>query len=291
MFGVTTMAALGPVLLVIAAIAALIAIGYLIVKNWDTIKAAGKAVWDFMKNAWDAILGFIQTAFDWIKQNWPLLLAILTGPFGLAVLAIQRNYDTIRDAIATAINWVKENWPLLLAIITGPIGLAVLAITRNFDTIKEAFGAVYTWIKEKVEAIAGIITGVVSGIQHAIGSVVGAIKAPINAVIRAWNDLEFKIPEVKVGPVTFGGQTIGLPNLPTLAQGGIVKRTGLAVVHEGERFSGVNGAGGFGVGNTYKLNVSVGPGTDPARVGRTVVDYIKAFERSNGTDWRTGARA
>jgi hypothetical protein len=45
--------------------------------------------------------------WNWIARNWPLLLAILTAPFGLAVLAIFRHRDIIsamRGARRTA--WV-----------------------------------------------------------------------------------------------------------------------------------------------------------------------------------------
>ena len=91
-----TFAGLAPLLLVIAAIAALIAIGVLIVKNWDTIKEAAAVVWAFMQTAWDAILGIVKGVFDWLASNWPLVLAILTGPIGLAVLAITTHWDTIK---------------------------------------------------------------------------------------------------------------------------------------------------------------------------------------------------
>ena len=64
-----------------------------------------------------------------------------------------------------------------------------------------------------------------------------------------------------------------------------VARTGLAVVHRGETFSGV----GASMGRTYNININAAPGTDPARLGREVVYLIRAYERSNGNDWRTGA--
>jgi phage-related protein len=106
LFGVSTLAALGPVLLVIAGIAALIAIGLLIVKNWDTIKSAAAAVWSAMQAAWDSILGVVRTAFNWIRDNWPLLLAILTGPIGAAVLLVVRNFDTIKDTFKGVFDFI-----------------------------------------------------------------------------------------------------------------------------------------------------------------------------------------
>lgn len=84
-----------PIGLVVVAIGALIAAGVALVKNWDTVKAAFVAVW------------------DWVKSHWELLLPILTGPIGLAVVAIVKNFDKIKstaqavfDAVSSAVRTV-----------------------------------------------------------------------------------------------------------------------------------------------------------------------------------------
>ena len=46
------------------------------------------------------------------------------------------------------------------------------------------------------------------------------------------------------------------------------------------------GSGGRMGGNTYQISVSVGPGGNPAEVGRAVVESIKQYERRAGTSWR-----
>jgi hypothetical protein len=79
---------------------------------------------------------------------------------------------------------------------------------------------------------------------------------------------------------------VQLPNLPELTRGGTVMRTGFAVVHEGEEFSGVGRRMG---GNHYEINVTAPPGTDPAQLGRVIVNLIGAYERANGRTWRTTA--
>jgi hypothetical protein len=75
---------------------------------------------------------------------------------------------------------------------------------------------------------------IIGGIRTAISNIVNAIKSPINAVIRAWNSLEFTIPSITlpswdppgpgptIGGGTIGGQTIGFPNLPQLASGAVL---------------------------------------------------------------------
>lgn len=70
-----------PIGLVVIAIAALIAIVVLLVKNWDTVKAAGAAAWEWIKDAWsgaadwfsgigDAIVDAFKGAFNWVASGW-----------------------------------------------------------------------------------------------------------------------------------------------------------------------------------------------------------------------------
>jgi hypothetical protein len=163
------------------------AVTYLIIRNWSTIVNASKV-------AWAAVTGAVQAAF----------------------------------------NWVKRNWPLLLAIITGPIGVATLAVIRNWDTLKGAATSLYNWVTGKFEAIGSFFSGIATTISGAVGRIVDAIKTPINAVIGAWNRLEFSVPSftlpkvhvpgtsIDFGGGTYGGQTIGFPNIPKLAAGGVL---------------------------------------------------------------------
>jgi hypothetical protein len=304
LFGSSLALSLGWLLLIVAAIAAVVAIGYLIVKNWDTIKAAAAAVWQFLQTAWDAILNTIKTVaggiwnavkgafdkvlgvikgvFNWIKTNWPTILGILTGPIGIAVLLITKNWDKIKQGISAALSFIKSVWSAIQRVLTAPIEAAVGIIKRIVDGIKSAIRGAFDVVKDIVGKVTGAVSGAAEKARELGGKIAGFVKAPINAIIRAWNRLEFKIPEVKVFGKTIGGGSIGPPNIPELASGGYVSQTGLAMVHRGETFSGV----GRSLGNSYTLNVQVGPGVDPAQTGRTIVEYIKQFERANSADWR-----
>jgi phage-related protein len=262
LFGVSMAAALWPVLAIIVGIAAIIAIGVLLVKNWNTIKSVAATVWAYIVGAWAAILSAVRAAFDWIKTNWPLLLAILTGPIGLAVLLIVKNWDRIKGAVAAVFDWIRSTWSKLLGILTGP------------------FDAAWTAISGVIEKVRGAISGALEWAKTTAGHIADALKAPVNAVIRFWNALEFKVPEINVGPLHIGGQTIGLPDIPQLANGGAVVRTGLALVHAGETFSGVGRSGGSTVIN---VNVTTtGLGADAPEIQRAVVRALRGYTTRNG---------
>ncbi len=73
---------------IVLAIGALIAIGYLIITNWSTIK-------DFFVAIWWGIQAAVDAFINWLKSNWPLVLGILTGPFGMMIGIIVKNWETV----------------------------------------------------------------------------------------------------------------------------------------------------------------------------------------------------
>jgi hypothetical protein len=125
---------LGPVALIIAAITAVIAIiVYLAVKT-DFFQKLWKVAWEGIKNA-------TLFVWNWIKDHWPLLLAILTGPIGLAVLYITKHWDSI-------VNIVKS--------IPGRIGKAAAGM---WDGIKDAFRSALNWIIDRWNSLHFSIPG------------------------------------------------------------------------------------------------------------------------------------
>lgn len=197
-------------------------------------------------------------------------------------------FRAIKGAVETAFNWVKDNWPLLLAILTGPIGLAVLAITTHWETIKSGFTAVKNWIGDRIVDVLGFftglpgkITGLTSGMWDGIKN---AFRAAINFIIDGWNRMEFKIPGFKIGPVGFDGFTLGLPSIPRLAAGGhaiggmpyLVGELGPELFVPGASGTVIpNGAGG-GVTNLYVSAL------DPAGASTAVVRALDEYESRNG---------
>ena len=169
-----------------------------------------------------------------------------------------------------ALRWIGENWPLLLGILTGPIGLAVLYITRHWDDIKEIFSKGVQFIKD----LAGDITD--------------ALTKPFRDAVRAiadlWNstvgELSFEIPDWVPG---LGGKGFDVPDIPKLASGGSVWRTGLAIVHRGETFSGVGRSTSSSGPTVVNIHVTTsGLGADAPQIQRAVADALRGYTARNG---------
>lgn len=146
-------------------------------------------------------------------------------------------FDAVKSAASTAFGWVKDHWPLILAILTGPVGLAVLAIVKHWDAIKTKFGDALDGIKGLWGTFKGWLDGLPGKIGSAVGGMWDGIKsgfrAALNGVIDIWNSMpSFSIPGFSVAGHHVGGGTIGLPHLPHVATGGVLTASGALVLGE-----------------------------------------------------------
>jgi hypothetical protein len=81
---------------------------------WAAIKAAAVAVYNWFKGPFvdfftKTIPGVFNTVINWVKANWPWILGALTGPIGLAVVAIIKYWGDIKAGIVAAWDWIKKN--------------------------------------------------------------------------------------------------------------------------------------------------------------------------------------
>jgi phage-related protein len=243
------------VLAIVAAIAALIVIVKLIIDHWDQIKAVAVA-------AWQAIMDAIQPVVDFVKEAFDTILGVVLGVW----------------------NWIKEHWPLLLAILTGPFGLSVKFVIDHLDQILD-------FIKSIPGKIADFLGSVFDIITAPFDRAIGFVKGIWNSFARAWNGITIHIPSVDVPLIgKIGGGSVSLPDLPTLARGGVVTRATLAILGEAGPEAVIPLARAGAVGHTtFNVTVNVPPTANAADVGRVVIDQIRAYERQNGRAWRAAS--
>ena len=172
---------------IVVAIAALIAIGVLLYKNWDKIAALAGTVWGKVKSA-------AQDAFNWIKSNWPLLLPILLGPIGVAAALIIRHWQQIKAAVTTALNAIKSAvqtaWNAIVGIVTATGNAIRAAVVTAWNATRAAVSAALNAIRSAVTAgfnavvsvVRTAMNALVSAIRGAIGKARSAAQAIANAV-------------------------------------------------------------------------------------------------------------
>jgi hypothetical protein len=124
--GASMLIAMGPIILIIAAIALAI---FLLAKHWHTV--------------WHAIQTVCKAAWDFIDAN-------LIQPF-------KRGMQDFSNAVSTVWNWLKTNWPLILAILTGPVGLAIYWIKQHWKQVTTFFKHIGADISQAISNVAGLI--------------------------------------------------------------------------------------------------------------------------------------
>lgn len=161
-------------------------------------------------------LAALTAAFVLAWQNSETFRSIVTGAF-----------DAVRAFAEGAFNWIRNNWPLLLTILTGPIGLAVAGIVKHWDTIRNGIDVVVGWFRGMPTRIGDVLRGIAD-------TITAPFKAAFNAIARFWNStvgkLSFKAPGWIPG---IGGKGWDVPDIPTLAAGGIATGPTLALIGEG----------------------------------------------------------
>jgi hypothetical protein len=133
--------------------------------------------------------------------------------------------------------------------------------------VDSVFGALRFWINNvTIPALNGLLA---------------VFKTVFNGMASLWNNsigrLSFKFPSFVPG---FGGKGFDVPNIPMLADGGIVNRATLAVIGESgpEAVVPLSRAGEFGMGGGANVTINVNGG-DP----NAVVNALRTYMRQNGS--------
>jgi hypothetical protein len=126
-----------PIMLVVLALAALVAALIIAYKRVGWFR-------DIINTLWHAIMTGAQWVWNWIKANWPLLVGILGGPFGVAVALIITHFGRLKSFVLGVVQAIKDAFNGLVAFIKnvpGRIGGAIRKIP-GVGLASKALGAV-----------------------------------------------------------------------------------------------------------------------------------------------------
>lgn len=160
----------GPVGIAIGVIAALIAIGVLLYKNWDTIKEKTVAAWDYIskkaRELWTPIKDFIVGIVDTIKTN------------------LLQKWNVIKEDVSRIFEGLKTYfmgyWQVIKNIFLGALLIIVDLVTGDFEGMK----------KHVIQILGNIVSGVLqmwTGIQNIFK---GFIVVVVRIFVDMWENLK-----------------------------------------------------------------------------------------------------
>lgn len=263
-----------PITWIVAGIAAVIAIGVLLYKNWDKVKAKCVELWQKFQEKFPAIAKIVQ-------------LAIL--PIRIAIQVVINIFKLLKAAVIALWNGIKWCWNAIKNATVKAWNAVKDPIIKTWNKLVEFRN--YVWGKFK-SGFIGAFQTIRDKVGSIFGKLAGLVKSPINAVIRlvnkaigGINSIGFDLPEWA------GGGHIGfnIPKIPQLAQGGIATGPTLAMIGEGREDEAVlplsklkgllGGAAGGGIVVNMNINVSGGSGDVYADVKRGADDAARNLKR------------
>lgn len=206
-----------PITLVIAAIAALIAIGVLLYQNWDTVIEFAKTAWqglcdfisgicqaigDFFRDlwtklqeifepigqwfsekfqqAWDAIVNIFTPIGSWFGERWADVTSALANIGAWFTDMFQKAWTGLTNIFSKLGSWFSERW--------NDVTNALANVSAWFGNM---FTSAYNAVKNAFSSIGGFFSGVWSTVQsifvnagQKVGSAVGgAFRSAVNAVL------------------------------------------------------------------------------------------------------------
>lgn len=138
---------ISPIGLVVVAIGALIAIGYLVYKNWDWVKKQLLIMWENLKKAWNDSVQDIKDALESFRKKMKDFWDGVGKTFRNAIEKIKewwtdlkertaRKWDEIKQAIKDKVNGIVEDVKALP-------GKIILALFKKANDVKNAFADMF----------------------------------------------------------------------------------------------------------------------------------------------------
>lgn len=235
-----------PVFLVVAAIVALVAVFVIAYKKSETFRK-------IVDGAFKGVLNAARGAWNWIKGNWPLLLAIITGPIGIAV------------------RWVVKHWDSIIAKVKTIPG-----------KIKAAFSGAGSWL---VSAGKNVVRGLWNGIKGMGGwlrdTLIGWAKSAIpGPIAKALGIASPSKVAMELGGRFGQGLGIGLEQTRASVQRA-AGRLAAATVATPPGGAPAGTQGRAGAGTTVRLVVDAADNDVSRFLARMLKDYVRVQGRGN----------
>lgn len=201
---------------------------------WEGIKSAWSTVTDFFSGIWDGISGVFSSVGDFFSDK-----------FTKAKEGIHNAFSNIGGFFSNVWSKTKDNFKNTKEFFSTKFSQGRDGVKNAFSNIGNFFSGIWDKIKKPFIKVGSFFSDIFSGAWNGIKSIfsgvgdffsgvfnriVDVVKTPINWIIsginfliNGLNKISFDIPDWVPG---IGGSTFGIniPNIPELAEGGVLKK-------------------------------------------------------------------
>ena len=219
---------------------------------WNAIKAVWLFVHTFFEAIWNNIKAIFEPVIDWFKEKFETAWNTIKAIWTVVTEFFSDIWNGIKETFSSVGDWFSEKFETAVNNIK-----AVFSVIKNFfsgvwDGIKSVFGGVADWfhdvfskawqkVKDVFSTGGKIFTGIKDGIVNAFKTVVNGIIRGINKVIKipfekinSMLDVIQGIEVLGVEPFKWLSGRLGIPQIPELEKGGIVKNRSFIAGENGE---------------------------------------------------------
>lgn len=245
-----------PITWIIAAIAALIAIGVLLYQNWDTVVEFAKTAWqglcdfisgicqaigEFFSGLWTKLQEIFEPIGQWFgekfQQAWDAIVSIFSGIGEWFSGVFQGAWDAIVNIFTPIGSWFGQRWADVTNALSSVSNWFGEMFTNAYNAVKDAFSSIGDFFKGVWDTVKSIFVNAGQMVGEAVG---GAFKSAVNAVLGTIENvvngfigmINGVLGVVRNLPGLGWVGSVSTVSLPRLARGGIVDSPTIAMIGE-----------------------------------------------------------